>query len=100
MKKFSFLIPVATAVAALTGQAQAKAPESVAAVDTSNTASTTAVERVASAATETLYVKNGELHSLMMKPSASGQMLAWHQSHQSHSSHSSHQSHYSHRSGY
>lgn len=97
MKKFSFLIPVTTAVAALTGQAEAKIVDTT---PTANEVRSATAQSVQTGITEKLYVKDGELHSLMMKPSVSGQMLAWHSSHASHASHESHSSHYSHRSGY
>jgi len=97
MKKFSFLIPVAMAAAALSGEVAAK-PIDAPSVDLGN--ATTVGEGEASGVVESLYVKDGELHSLMMKPTASGEVLAWHSSHSSHASHSSHSSHYSHRSGY
>ena len=98
MRKFSFLIPVAMAAAALSGEVAAKPIDTTPSVDSGNTAMTGEPE--ASGVVESLYVKDGELHSLMMKPTASGEVLAWHSSHSSHASHSSHSSHYSHRSGY
>lgn len=97
MKKYSFLIPVAMAAAALSGQASAKAHETTTiGTETVAKANTALAEGV----TESFYVKDDELHSLMMKTAASGDVLAWHNSHMSHSSHASHSSHYSHRSGY
>lgn len=98
MKKFTFLIPVAAAAAALSGQVHAKVE-----AHPSTTEATKAItidSAAMSGVTESFYVKDGERHSLMMKPSASGQMLAYHNSHASHASHASHSSHYSHRSGY
>lgn len=94
MKTFKFLIPVAAAAAALSGQAHATAH-----ITQENALEKTSFMPATSVgdAIENFYVKDGERHSLMMKTSASGQMLAYHGSHSSHSSHSSH---YSHRSGY
>jgi len=93
MKAFKFLIPVAAAAAALSGQVQATPHSTL-----ENTSEKTYFMPTASvgSAIESFYVKDGERHSLMMKTSAMGQMLAYHGSHSSHSSHSSH---YSHRSG-
>lgn len=98
MKKFSFLIPVAMAAAALSGEVAAKAVDTTA--PTGSDKATNIANTQVPGAKESFYVKDGELHSLMMKPTASGQVLAWHTSHASHASHSSHSSHYSHRSGY
>lgn len=94
MKKAKFLIPVSAAVAAISGNAQAcntivdaeAQPSSV--FDAAATNLLTPQKQV--------YLKGNELHALMMMPSASGEILAWHSSHASHESHSSH---YSHRSG-
>ena len=93
MKAFKFLIPVAAAAAALSGQVQATAHNTQ-----ENASEKTSFVPTASLgdAIANFYVKDGERHSLMMKTSVSGQMLAYHGSHSSHSSHSSH---YSHQSG-
>lgn len=95
MKKFGFLVPVVTAAAALSNPVEAKV---VSAVEDVANAAQTPVEKIG--VTESFYVKDGERHSLMMKLSESGQMLAYHSSHASHGSHGSHGSHSSHRSGY
>ena len=95
MKKHNFLVPVAAAAAALSGIVDAKPVESVGLTAPSSIA-TIASKVHLSGIVETFYEKNGELHSLMMKPSLSGDVFAYHRSHSSHSSHSSH---YSHRSG-
>ncbi|MET3432455.1 hypothetical protein ABIC71_001952 [Herbaspirillum seropedicae] len=95
MKKFGFLIPVMTAAAALSSPVEAKVTSAV--EDVANTAQAP-VEQLG--ANESFYIKDGERHSLMMKLSESGQMLAYHGSHASHGSHGSHGSHSSHRSGY
>lgn len=95
MKKFGFLVPVMTAAAALSSPVGAKVVLAV--EDGANTAQAP-VQQVG--LNESFYVKDGERHSLMMKLSESGQMLAYHGSHASHGSHGSHGSHSSHRSGY
>ncbi len=95
MKKFSFLIPVATAAAALSHQAQAKIDETPSAKLTDTRKAVSGNEGVGtSGLIEQFYVKDGELHSLIMKAAESGVMLAGHSSHSSHGSHSSHRSSY------
>ena len=91
MTKFKFLVPVAAAAAALSGEATANIVEPAAAPGLQNL--TPAENNTSPQAKESFYVKNGELHKLMMQPSESGQVFAWHSSHSSHSSHNSHQSH-------
>lgn len=95
MKKHNFLVPVAAAAAALSGAVDAKPVESIDVTAPSSIA-TIASKIHLSGIVESFYENNGELHSLMMKPSLSGDVFAYHGSHSSHSSHSSH---YSHRSG-
>lgn len=99
MKKVPFLVPVALAAAALTGEASAN--NNIEAVSTVTSEKPTAISvdgaRASLGFTQSFYTQNGELHSLMVKPTGTGQMFAYHQSHASHSSHASH---YSHRSSY
>ncbi|WP_167682837.1 His-Xaa-Ser repeat protein HxsA2 [Rhodocyclus gracilis] len=97
MKKFSFLIPVAMAAAAMSGETSAMQK---AAPTPSPEKPTTASREGSSDAlgfTQSFYTQQDELHSLMVKPTGTGQMFAYHHSHASHASHASH---YSHRSGY
>ena len=95
MKKFGFLVPVMTAAVALANPVEAKVAPAL--EDVTNTAQAP-VEKIG--VKESFYIKDGERHSLMMKLSESGLMLAYHSSHASHGSHGSHGSHSSHRSGY
>lgn len=109
MKKVSFLVPVAMAAAALTGEASAKleatpsptlAKLKATSSLTSDKPTTVSADGVSAATlgfTQSFYAQQGELHSLMVKPTGTGQMFAYHHSHASHASHASH---YSHRSGY
>jgi hypothetical protein len=90
VKKFGFLVPVAAAAAALSGEAAANVADSPSIPTAQN--SVPAVRSTDPKMTESFYVKGDELHSLMMRPSESGQVFAWHTSHSSHSSHQSHRS--------
>jgi hypothetical protein len=94
MKKFSFLIPVALAAASLSGEVAAKAADTATTADAYKAAPATAASLPAGVS-KSLYTKDGDLHSLMMRPTTVGTLLAWHGSH---ASHASHRSHYSHRS--
>jgi hypothetical protein len=93
MKKFAFLVPVAAAAAALSGEASANVPPQT----SPETKSMDSIESVGTSAaqknTEISYAKGDELHSLMMRRTETGQVFAQHMSHSSHSSHGSHQSH-------
>ncbi len=102
MKKFGFLIPVMSAITALCGTAEAKlnTTGSYAPSDNSIVALNKVVASNQVGVTEAFFERDGERHSLMMKLSESGQVLAYHSSHASHASHASHSSHASHRSGY
>ncbi|ARP79750.1 hypothetical protein CAL12_02185 [Bordetella genomosp. 8] len=91
MKKFAFLVPVATAAAALGADVSASVPPQTATLD--QHAEKLALDRSASTISELTYVKGNELHALTMRRSEAGQLFAQHRSHASHSSHSSHQSH-------
>jgi len=91
MKKFAFLVPVATAAAALGADASASTPPQTVTLD--QHASKLALDPSGSTISELTYVKGDELHALTMRRSESGQLFAQHRSHASHSSHSSHQSH-------
>jgi len=96
-KKYSFLVPVAMAVAALSGEAAAKLQAAPSLALETPTTTTQDGAHNALGFVESFYVEQGERHSLMMKPTGTGQVFAYHQSHASHASHASH---YSHRSGY
>lgn len=91
MKKFKFLVPVAAAAAALSGEATANAVPLPATPNLQNSSSIQH-NKINTQTKESFYVKGDELHSLMMQPSESGQIFAWHSSHSSHSSHQSHRS--------
>jgi hypothetical protein len=91
VKKFAFLVPVATAAAALGGTASASVPPQIPTSKLQDSVAT--VDGARSSINELTYVKGDELHSLMMRRSEAGQVFAQHMSHSSHSSHSSHQSH-------
>ncbi|MBX8484256.1 His-Xaa-Ser repeat protein HxsA2 [Pseudomonas cichorii] len=92
MKKRSFLVPMATLVAAVaTEQASAVVTHEVIepATDTTHTFR-------AEAKSENLSVRGGnDLFAFVLKRGDQGQMMAYHSSHSSHASHSSHSSHYS-----
>lgn len=96
MKKFSFLIPVAVAAAALTDDASAKLEATPSVPQETLTKASSEIASANLGFTQSFYVDQNELHSLMVKPTGTGQMFAYHQSHASHASHASH---YSHRSG-
>ena len=90
MPKASFLISIASAVAAIAGTpVHASVPSEAVG----------AVAKVPSAAstdfigTLLTYVRGDEQHQMLMKRDDSGTVLAYHQSHSSHSSPSSHSSH-------
>lgn len=91
MKKFTFLVPVAAAAAALSGEATANLVQPPAKPDLQNPASVLHSD-MSPQTKESFYVKGDELHALMMRPSESGLVFAWHRSHASHSSHQSHRS--------
>lgn len=95
MKKHPFLVSVATAAAAIsvgtTADAKVQQP-----VEGSSVIQSKSENAQSSAGINNIRVYNlGEdLHSFLMKPAASGDLVAYHQSHYSHSSHSSHRSSY------
>ncbi|PLK48310.1 His-Xaa-Ser repeat protein HxsA2 [Uliginosibacterium sp. TH139] len=97
MKKFSFFVPVTMAAAALTGEAAAKLESAPSAASEKPTTATQEGASRTLGFTQSFYAQQGELHSLMVKPTGTGQMFAYHHSHASHASHASH---YSHRSAY
>ncbi|WP_417251274.1 His-Xaa-Ser repeat protein HxsA2 [Castellaniella sp.] len=95
MKKHPFLVSVATATAAISVGATASAKvkqtveePSVILSKSENVQSSTGINNIR------VYSLGKELHSFLMKPSASGNLVAYHHSHYSHSSHSSHRSSY------
>ncbi|HEX8593887.1 MAG TPA: His-Xaa-Ser repeat protein HxsA2 [Pseudomonas sp.] len=90
MKKRSFLVPLATLVAAVaTEQASALAARDIAEPDV-NAASTLQAD----AQSENLLVRSGnDQFAFILKRGDQGQMLAYHSSHSSHASHVSHASH-------
>ena len=97
MKKQIVLVPLATALAALS-----------AASANANTPPTNAIERANTEAgaqiaadkiqPNTLYNVGNDLFGLLVTTAADGTIVAQHVSHYSHSSHSSHSSHRSHSS--
>lgn len=97
MANKKFLVPL-TALIATMPFANATVSNKPFLNDTNSIKSTENIESIASTKKLTgnlfKYSKGTELHSLVVKPNESGEMLAYHYSH---SSHSSHRSHYSSR---
>ncbi len=94
-----FLIPVATALAAVAGTSNAVEVKQVKSTEnTHETGATQALKKVLSAEDKlATYSVGDELHGLILRKNIDGVVLADHYSHRSHSSHSSHSSHYSSR---
>jgi hypothetical protein len=95
MKKHPFLVSVATATAAISvgtaADAKIQQPvEGSPAIQSKseNVQSSVGIKNIR------LYNLGEDLHAFLMKPSASGELVAYHRSHYSHSSHSSHRSSY------
>ncbi|WP_414648064.1 His-Xaa-Ser repeat protein HxsA2 [Castellaniella sp.] len=95
MKKHPFLVSVATATAAISvgATASAKVQQPVEGPSgiqskSENVQSSPGINNIR------VYNLGKDLHSFLMKPSASGNLVAYHHSHYSHSSHSSHRSSY------
>ena len=94
-KRFKgFLVPVATAAAALTGSAAEASIEKT----TPPSDQVEPQQKNVVPAGGITFTLGDELHSLILAPNEQGVMLAAHGSHQSHASHQSHRSHYSSRS--
>jgi hypothetical protein len=87
-KKYAFLVPVAVAVGALSGNATANVPGSPVTDRTGDQVSTV-VRPNRSAA---------RVDSFVLTRSPGGVLIAQHESHESHQSHESHSSHSSHES--
>jgi len=91
--KAKFLVPVASAIAALSGESalanvEPQPKDAAKAVDTSGIAAKNdpITQNIA-------YQLGDESHSMLMRKSAAGVVYAQHQSHASHGSHGSHGSH-------
>lgn len=93
MKKHSFLVSVAAAASALLGTAEANVPSAEPVVPNNHAEKPSIVPLPANADIR-YYDIGSDRHAFLMKPSESGQLLAYHHSHSSHSSHSSHRSSY------
>jgi hypothetical protein len=94
-----FLIPVATALAAMASTSNAIEVKQVNSAESKHETGPAQALKKALAAEDKLatYSVGAELHGLILRKNTDGVMLAEHYSHRSHSSHSSHSSHYSSR---
>jgi hypothetical protein len=97
--KKKFMIPVATALAAIAGTSGAVEVRQVISDDSKQESVAMSALKKTLAAEDRLatYSVGEELHALLLRKNADGVILAGHYSHRSHSSHSSHSSHYSSR---
>ncbi len=95
----NFLIPVATALAAVTGTGQAIEVKQTGVEDIKNDSTVSQTLKKVLGADDRLatYSKGNELHGLVLRKNTEGIVLAEHYSHRSHASHASHSSHYSSR---
>lgn len=90
MKARKFLVPVATAIAAL-GATEGHAMSTPSAIVSQQPAADAAnTDQVIQRLT---YQVGDENHSLLMRKPAAGEVYAYHESHSSHASHGSHRSH-------
>jgi hypothetical protein len=87
MKKYAFLVPVAVAVGALSGNAAANVSASTVNNRTAGQVLTVRPNRSAT-----------RVDSFVLTRSPGGPLIAQHESHESHQSHESHSSHSSHES--
>lgn len=94
--KRTFLIPVATALAALAGTAESaathKQPENVTPANQPNNLSSSEAHLGTTAAKVVDVVEHGDLFRFILARAESGNVVAYHESHRSHSSHRSHYS--------
>lgn len=99
MAKRAFLVPLAVAIAALTGNSQAAVERSQPTSNTSDATAATSIDLASrinpQAEGDLLMPIGGDIFQFVLRRAESGEMVAYHSSHQSHRSHSSHRSHYS-----